>query len=70
MPGIVRRVLVAEGQLVARGEALLLLEAMKMEIRISAPEDGVVRRVAVSAGQAVERGQELVQLAPRPDQPA
>jgi biotin carboxyl carrier protein len=70
MPGIVRRVLVAEGQPVARGQALLLLEAMKMEIRVTAPEAGIVGRVSVAEGQAVERGQALVELSKLPDGPA
>ncbi len=69
MPGIVRQVLVAEGQPVARGQALVLLEAMKMDIRVTAPEAGVVRRVAVTAGQAVERRQTLIELGPAPDPP-
>jgi biotin carboxyl carrier protein len=70
MPGLVRAVLVAAGQPVARGQALILLEAMKMEIRVTAPEAGVVRRVVVTAGQAVERGQALLELEPAPDPPA
>ena len=69
MPGIVRQVLVTEGQAVARGQALVLLEAMKMEIRVTAPEAGLVRRVAVTAGQSVKRGQALIELGPAPDPP-
>ncbi len=70
MPGIVRRVLVAEGEAVSRGQALVLLEAMKMEIRVTAPHAGVVERMAVAAGQTVERGQPLVELSSPPDPPA
>jgi biotin carboxyl carrier protein len=66
MPGTVRQVLVAEGQAVVRGQTLALLEAMKMEIRVTAPEAGVVTRVAVTAGQTVERGQALFALGPSP----
>jgi len=69
MPGTVRQVLVVEGQSVARGQALVLLEAMKMEMRVTAPDAAVVRRVAVTAGQAVERGQALIELGPAPDPP-
>ena len=69
MPGMVRRVLVVDGERVSRGQALVLLEAMKMEIRVTAPAAGVVRRVAVSEGQAVDRGQALVELVSLPDQP-
>lgn len=63
MPGRVRRVLVAEGASVARGEALLVLEAMKMEHSIRAPRDGVVRRVCVAEGELVDAGVELIELA-------
>jgi biotin carboxyl carrier protein len=69
MPGTVRQVLVAEGQTVARGQTLALLEAMKMEIRVTAPEAGLVTRVAVTAGQTVERGQALFELGPVPEPP-
>ena len=64
MPGMVRQVLVVPGQSVLRGETLALLEAMKMEIRITAPEAGVVIRVAVTPGETVERGQVLFALEP------
>jgi biotin carboxyl carrier protein len=62
MPGVVRRVLVAAGEAVERGQVLLLLEAMKMEMRVTAPHAGRVEAVAVREGQAVERGQALVDL--------
>jgi biotin carboxyl carrier protein len=65
MPGVVRRVLVAAGDAVERGQALLLLEAMKIEMRVTAPHAGVVEQVSVQEGQAVERGQLLVSLANR-----
>jgi biotin carboxyl carrier protein len=70
MPGTVRQVLVVEGQQVARGQTLALLEAMKMEIRVTAPGAGLVTRVAVTAGQTVDRGQALFALGPLPDQSA
>jgi biotin carboxyl carrier protein len=62
MPGQVLAVLVAEGEAVARGQTLLLLEAMKMELRVTAPTDGQVRQVHCVAGQVVERGQVLIEL--------
>ncbi len=65
MPGVVRRVLVAAGDAVERGQALVMLEAMKMEIRVSAPRAGVVGEVGVVEGQAVVRGQVLVSLVER-----
>jgi 3-methylcrotonyl-CoA carboxylase alpha subunit len=62
MPGQVVDVLVQEGEAVSAGQALVILEAMKMEIRISAPIDGVVMRVMVAAGDVVERGAALVEV--------
>lgn len=63
MPGQVRQVLVAEGDSVARGQTLIVLEAMKMEIRVAAPRAGRVARVQVSEGQVVDRGQVLIEMA-------
>lgn len=62
MPGQVREVLVRAGDSVTRGQTLLLLEAMKMEIRVTAPADGLVKQVLVEAGAVVDRGQRLVEL--------
>jgi acetyl/propionyl-CoA carboxylase alpha subunit len=62
MPAQVRGVLVAEGDAVDRGQTLVLLEAMKMEIRVAAPHAGKVKRVLVTVGDVVERGQKLVEL--------
>jgi urea carboxylase len=53
------------GTRVARGEVLLVLESMKMEIAIEAPEAGVVLEVLVSEGRAVMPGQPLVALSAR-----
>ena len=60
MPGQVMAVLVAAGDTVTRGQTLLVLEAMKMEIRVIAPEEGQIRQVFVQTGAVVERGQKLV----------
>ncbi len=62
MPGVVRQLLVAPGDAVERGQLLILLEAMKMEIRVTAPHAGTVRQVSVAVGQAVERGQTLIEV--------
>ena len=62
MPGQVRSVEVASGDLVTKGQTLLLLEAMKMEIRIQAPCDGQVARLMVEIGDTVERDQLLVEI--------
>jgi acetyl/propionyl-CoA carboxylase alpha subunit len=62
MPGQVRDVLVKEGDTVEKGQTLALLEAMKMEIRVSAPEAGKIAKVLIATGQVVERGQRLFEL--------
>ncbi len=62
MPGQVRAVNVSEGEAVMKGQTLLVLEAMKMEIRIQAPMDGVVKKLFVKQGQTVEREQILVMV--------
>ncbi len=62
MPGVVRKVLVAGGDRVEKGQALLVMEAMKMEIKVAAPHAGTVERVAVAEGETVVRGQLLVDL--------
>ena len=65
MPGQVRAVNVAEGEAVTKGQTLLVLEAMKMEIRIQSPMDGVVKSFSMKVGQTVEREQILVEIVDR-----
>jgi len=60
MPGRVLRSMVSEGERVARGAVLLILEAMKMEHEIRAPRDGVVSRLPFRAGDQVDAGAVLV----------
>ncbi len=60
LPGTVFKVAVANGQSVKEGDVLLVLEAMKMEIEVVAPQDGVVNSVLVNQGDSVEDGQTLV----------
>jgi len=62
MPGKIIQVLVKAGAEVKRGEALLILEAMKMEHTISAPADGVVQEVHYAPGEQVLEGAELITL--------
>lgn len=62
MPGQVREVLVKEGDTVTRGQVLLILEAMKMELRATAPVDGTVRAVLAAVGDVVTRGQPLIEI--------
>ena len=52
----------AQGQAVKKGDILCILEAMKMENEILAPQDGTVAQVAVSKGASVNSGDPLVVL--------
>lgn len=60
MPGKIVKLLVAEGDEVAAGDVVLILEAMKMENEIEADRDGKIKAIHVSAGDNVEGGQALI----------
>ena len=62
MPGKIINVKANVGQSVKKGEVILLLEAMKMENEVVAPEDGTVASINVSAGDTVEAGDTLATL--------
>jgi biotin carboxyl carrier protein len=62
MPGKVLEVLVRSGERVEAGDGLLLLEAMKMESRLTAEGAGTVAEVRVAAGDMVIGGQVLILL--------
>lgn len=62
MPGVVLRILVREGDVVAKGAPLLILEAMKMEHQISAGHDGTIVSVNCREGELVQPGIELVTM--------
>ncbi len=62
MPGQVRSVSVSVGDVVKKGQTLLTMEAMKMEIRIQALKDGTVKALHVAQGQTVEREQILIEM--------
>jgi pyruvate carboxylase subunit B len=63
MPGRVVRVLVQPGDEVARGQGLVIVEAMKMENELKAPRAAVISAVHVQEGQGVEKGALLVEFA-------
>jgi len=62
LAGSVAKVLVEEGQEIASGQVLLVLEAMKMETEITAPKAGKVARILVEKGTAVQAGEGLIEL--------
>jgi len=66
LPGVVVAVPVAVGQKVAAGQALMVIEAMKMEHTISAPYAGTVERIHYNQGQRVPEGSELLSVTKEP----
>jgi len=60
--GTVWKIQVKVGDQVEAEQSLVILESMKMEMPVEAPEAGQVSRIAVSEGQAVEEGDVLVEL--------
>ena len=62
MPATVRQINVAPGARVKRGDILIVLEAMKMELPVRAPGDGTVARGQLPRGELVQAGQELIEL--------
>jgi len=62
MPATVRRVLVRPGDSVKRGDSLLILEAMKMELPIRAGTAGVVSKVLCREGELVQPGVALIEI--------
>ncbi|MDJ7245643.1 biotin/lipoyl-binding protein, partial [Salmonella enterica] len=63
LAGTIWKVIATEGQTVAEGDVLLILEAMKMETEIRAAQAGTVRGIAVKSGDAVSVGDTLMTLA-------
>jgi 3-methylcrotonyl-CoA carboxylase alpha subunit len=67
MPGKVLEVKITAGQNVMRGDALVVLEAMKMEHTLTAPRDGKISEVSASAGMQTTDGAILVRLEALPE---
>jgi urea carboxylase len=64
VPGSVWKLMVERGERVRKGDALLVVESMKMEVCVEAPEDGTVLELLVSEGKAVSPGQQVAFLRP------
>ena len=62
MPARVLAIMVEPGQRVAKGDVLVTLEAMKMELPVRAPRDGTVASVSCQTGRMVNAGDHLVEL--------
>ena len=60
MPGIVAAVRVKKGDMVTKGDGLLVVEAMKMENEIKAPYNGIIKQVNVTKGSMVKLNDELI----------
>lgn len=63
MPGLILKILVKPGDVVTKGAALVVLEAMKMEHQVVAPHDGTVAAVNCKEGEMVQAGVDLIELA-------
>lgn len=62
MPGLIVSINVSPGQTVKKGDALAVLEAMKMENILKSPGEGVVKNVLVQKGSAIDKGQILIEM--------
>lgn len=62
MPGRVVKVMVAVGDVVKKGQPVLVVEAMKMENELKAPTDGTIGELFVKEGDAVETGAKLLRV--------
>lgn len=63
LPGNIISILIKEGDTVARGQKLLVYEAMKMENDVMAENDGIVKSVKVTVGDSVLQGDTLIEIA-------
>jgi glutaconyl-CoA/methylmalonyl-CoA decarboxylase subunit gamma len=62
LPGVVKSILVKVGDEVHEGDALLILEAMKMDSEIDAGMSGIVKQICIAEGAVVQEGEVLVEI--------
>ena len=62
MPGVILKIFVSKGDVVTKGEPLVILEAMKMEHQVVAPRDGTVAAIHCREGELVQPGIDLVEI--------
>jgi biotin carboxyl carrier protein len=59
MPGMIAKIRISEGSQVSQGDAVLILEAMKMENEVRSPFNGTLVEIYIKEGMAVEKGAKL-----------
>ncbi|MCF8273279.1 MAG: acetyl-CoA carboxylase biotin carboxyl carrier protein subunit [Flavobacteriaceae bacterium] len=62
MPGLILEISVTVGQAVKENDALLILEAMKMENILTSPRDGIIKSISVKKGNTVDKGTLLIEF--------
>ena len=62
MPGLVLKTLVKAGDSIAKGDGLIVLEAMKMESVLKSPDDVIIKSIEVEIGKSVEKNQVLIEF--------
>jgi len=62
MPGLILEINVTKGQTVKENDALLILEAMKMENVLISPREGIIKSIAVKKGDPVDKGALLIEF--------
>lgn len=62
MPGLILEITINEGSEVKEGDALLILEAMKMENVLTSPRDGIIKSIKVSQGETVDKNALLIEF--------
>lgn len=62
MPGFILDILIKKGQLIKKGDPVIILEAMKMENTLNAPMDGIIKAIHVTKGENAEKGTLLLEM--------
>lgn len=62
LPGVIHKIKVKKGQKVKKGDSMVILEAMKMQNKITVHRDGVIKNIHVKEGQKVVKGKLLMEL--------
>jgi biotin carboxyl carrier protein len=70
MPGKVLKILVAEGETVAHGQPLVVIEAMKMETTLYAESAAMVKKIRVAVGAMIDHGAVMIEFSPAPEAPS